>query len=587
MVNDKGPGAVKSNPFLSEFVSRIENAQDGRKVLKPSDWITKYTRTFDKEVGDYVAFDFDHHPYQRQIVDADGRDIAVKKACQLGFTEIFVREALEMVGNRGLTVILTQPDFEMSRGFAQSRVNPVIDRSPLLKELIKNSNSVNLKQIKEAFLHIKYTKGDESHALSVPADAVIADEVDHSDLETLNLFRSRLEHSKHKIFKRFGTPTVPGFGICKAYDESDQWSFGFKCPHCGEWEEQPGHRNLSLFPVAEFEQGLNDFSGVYSAVLENIAMKSFVMCRKCGKSVEDVSTLLIPELSNNPCSLRVKREWIQLNPGAVKTVKGFQINQVSSGIKTGQDLITSIKGFESIRDVYNQVFGEGFISAVDTIRKEDLQWVPYNVDPAYSFMGMDFGLTCMVSVEAWDEVEKTTIPFKIYEIPLFTFDNETEVIDRVVEIIAKHNVVCGVVDAMPYQNSVNSLKKRCPVAMFDCYLKDNIAALSINKDKTIRGSRTQWIDGLLTDVKLGKRIFPNSLRPYEGMITTQLGNFRRVVGKDGKYTYPPIKPDHYGFASIYAKLARIISESHPDLLWTDANPLPFIHGKLVLNGRDK
>jgi len=526
--------------------------------LRPSSWITNNTSISVR--GKIHPFKFDKYPFQLAIVDNMSRQLCFKKCCQIGATEIFVRLALETVANRGYNTILTQPNFEASRNFSKSRIQPVIDESQKLSHLIKETNSVNLKKIGGSFLYVKYTKGAEQHALSDPADVRISDEVDQSDQANLKLFQSRLENSAIRMTRDFGTPTIPKFGISLIFDNSVQNFYKIKCPHCGHWNTMD-IRNLIGFPIDIFEENIPDFPLVYKETLERLENVVYIGCKHCQKSLEYADNLIIPETSVQTSPLEPKYEWVCKETETVNPdkVQGYHINQFATGLKTGKMILQSMQSYERLRDIYNQLLGEGFIASKDRLTEEDLHFVNFDFKPPYAVMGVDFGKATYVVIYSYDPVEKKGFVTKVYEVPLFTLSNDDNVITEILRIARENNVHVAVVDALPYQNSVAKLKNLANFAVLDCYLTDREhEVFKLNPKKmTVRGNRTAAIDSLVSDMKSERDVFTKGCMDDRRLLVSHLTNFMKVEAY-GKYYYPKIGDDHLGFATMYAKKAAFI-----------------------------
>ena len=549
---------------------QLEHSLKQNEKLSNSEWICKYTKIFDKFSGSFVPFSFKNHEYQLDMVNADVRKVNIMKGCQIGATEIFVRLALALTANMNLTVILTQPDFKMSAGFSKSRINPVIESSPELKALVKDSNSVDLKNIGNGFLHVKYTKGAESHALSVPADVIISDEVDQSDQKNLSLFQSRLEHSKLQWTRNFGTPTVPGYGISVSFEGEEYFTYGIKCPHCGKWNlflaNKPPVDNLIGFDKIkeEFLDGAPDFPILYKDKVRELLDSVYIGCKYCRKSLEYPDRLLLPDSSNQITPIEPQYEWINLSDKQVTDTKNFYINQLATGLKTGRQVIYSFLGYEEMRDIYNQTFGQPFISASERLLKKDI-YIERDVTidtPPFSFMGVDFGLKTNYVLIVPDYSNERDYLFEYGELPLFTVEDEDYVITKLIEVMKQYNVLCAVVDAMPYQNAVNKLKLKSPIPVVDCYLNDRIKKTTFKeKDMTVNGNRSFHIAAMISRFKNKDVICTNNINKHADKeeFLSNFEKFIRVKNRDGSFTYPSMKPDHYGFAYMYANLAKVLS----------------------------
>jgi predicted nucleic-acid-binding Zn-ribbon protein len=572
---------MKSNNEYFRVLSNKLEASLNKGSLKPSEWITKHTYLYGKN------FSFKGHEFQQEVIDCSSRQAVVQKCCQVGFTESYSRLALESVANRGLNTIFTQPDFNMSKGFSKSRINPIVESSPKLKSLIRDSNSVDMKQFGDAFLYVKYTKGAESLALSTPADVLLCDELDHSDPKNVKLFRSRLEHSKYRIERFFGTPTIPKKGISEMIKTTEKKYYMVKCPSCGKWNKTGVH-NLINFPHDIFSQNEPDFPVVYKELLYSVEDKVYIGCMHCGASLEDTSKLLIPTASNKPASGSPVRAWVAENSGTIddNTAIGFLLDQIGSGLKTGRMIVQSMRGYEDMRDIYNQILGLPFASSVDSLVDEDLIFTnDYNIEPPFTFIGLDFGKTSSLLVLYVDFNTNELMVVDTYELPLVTLENDDAIIDSVGDIVKKYGAVCLAMDAMPYPNTVSKLKKRLPIPSIDVYLADKYEKVMFDgREMRYKYNRTASIDAMLSDFKTGKTRFSGNCLRMKSKLVSQFKNFIKDKNRYGDYYYPKLSgDDHFGFAYMYAKIAYFCLENFDNSFSFEPDTsVPFLFGNTTM-----
>jgi len=568
-----------SNEYLLTFAAKLSSLQDNN--LKPSEWICKNT-TLDNK-----PFSFKGHEFQTGIADDKERTVVIQKCCQIGLTELHCRSAIELVANRGLTVIFTQPNFMMAKGFSKSRISPIIETSPKLKGMLKDTNSVDLKQLGEGFLYVRYTAGAESHALSIPADAILVDELDHSDPKNVQLFRSRLEHSKHRIERFFGTPTIPKKGIPEMIKNTNKKHYQVKCPHCGEWNFMDIN-NLINFPHGIFEQGEPEFPQLYNDMLFSFEDKCYIGCKRCGGSFESSNELLIPETSNKITSIAPIREWVWENENRVQGAgTGYLLNQLATGLKTGRMIVQSMRGYFDMRDIYNQILGLPFASSVDRLVDEDIRFNNlYDIEPPYTVMGLDFGKICNLIILYYDYTEKEYIIVKNYELPLVTLDNEEAIIDSLIQLARKHNSVCLAMDSQPYPATVEKIKKKMVIPSIDVYLADRYDKSMFNGDEMrYKYNRTASIDNMLSDFKTGRTTITKACLPDKQVLIQHFTNFIKDVNKKtGTFYYPKLSgDDHYGFAYMYAKIAQKCIDEYSDAFThKGVDFVPFALGKTTL-----
>ena len=199
--------------------------------------------------------DFREHAFLREPLLDPAPEIVVMKGAQLGFTTVAIIRALHFLTEIGGTVIYSFPTASDVSDFTQERINPLIRQTPYLAARIVDVNSVKQKQflvaddaplahwrsLPSAFRPagafarstIHFTGSSSvTDPVSTPADMLIHDEEDLSDPRIIAQFTSRLDHSRYGAKFRLSTPRLPGAGIDRTWQASDQRHWLIRCPGC-------------------------------------------------------------------------------------------------------------------------------------------------------------------------------------------------------------------------------------------------------------------------------------------------------------------------------------------------------------------
>jgi hypothetical protein len=167
----------------------------------------------------------DSHPYQVE-----------EKAAQLGLTSRAMLKAIHSARYRGYRGILYLfPNKTDVTDFSKGRIDPLIDDNPgTIGKWLKDTDSANIKRIWNCFL---YLRGMTSRVglKSVPADFIIFDEMDEAPQNAIEMAMERMGHSEFKEVFKLSNPTLPDYGIDKAFQETDQRYWLLKCEHCGQY----------------------------------------------------------------------------------------------------------------------------------------------------------------------------------------------------------------------------------------------------------------------------------------------------------------------------------------------------------------
>ena len=70
---------------------------------------------------------------------------------------------------------------------------------------------------------------------SVPVDFIVFDELDEAPQKAVDMAMQRMAHSEVKEWLKLSNPTIPDYGIDKAFQETDQRYWLLKCPSCGHY----------------------------------------------------------------------------------------------------------------------------------------------------------------------------------------------------------------------------------------------------------------------------------------------------------------------------------------------------------------
>jgi len=165
--------------------------------------------------------------------------MVILKGAQLGVTEYDISLSLWLTQTYGAAVIFALPPGKDVAGrFTHSRLDPAIDLTPSIGRAHADADNVGLKIFARGQIFILGThipEGDARKAAqlaSIPADAVIFDEIDRIPSAAIPLLHDRLLDSRLKIERINSTPTFPSFGVAKAYATTDMREPFITCPSC-------------------------------------------------------------------------------------------------------------------------------------------------------------------------------------------------------------------------------------------------------------------------------------------------------------------------------------------------------------------
>ena len=174
--------------------------------------------------------DFHSHRYLYDIYRDNSKYLCCLKAGQIGFSTMGILKTIWLAANRKLDVGYILPTVDMVQKFVGSKVNRMAQQNPVIEKLMKDKDSITQKQIGENYIHYLGAMTERS-AIMLSLDMLVADEYDKAPQEILEIYDSRLQHSKFGYKWVFSNPTRPDYGVDKFWAISDQkkWHITHNC----------------------------------------------------------------------------------------------------------------------------------------------------------------------------------------------------------------------------------------------------------------------------------------------------------------------------------------------------------------------
>lgn len=189
-----------------------------------------YANNIKTETG--ALLDFHTHRYLYDIYRDESPYLCCIKAGQIGFSTMAILKTIWLTRNRKLDIGYILPTVEMVQKFVGSKVNRIAQQNNTIQALMKDKDSISQKQIGENYIFYLGAMTDRS-AIMLSLDMLIADEYDKAPQEILEIYDSRLQHSKYGYKWVFSNPTIPDFGVDRFWAMSDQKKWHIK-HSCGE-----------------------------------------------------------------------------------------------------------------------------------------------------------------------------------------------------------------------------------------------------------------------------------------------------------------------------------------------------------------
>ena len=553
--------ANENQHFRRFRATTLGRYQRSRTEMLPTEWVTRHTSLRG------VKFSFLDHEYQMMPLNDRSAELCTLKPSQVGWTEIWIRGVLYyLVNYQGFTAIFTQPSQKAVQQFSKARVNPIIrgcKDAVGLGAIGKALDAAELKQVGNSFLYLKGTKGS-SEAISIPSDMNVYDERDFSVQLVINQYKSRLEHSKWGYERHISTPTIPRFGVSEYFERSDKKHRLVRCISCGQWQKLawPGHLwgrlevDGSWKPCSD-EQFLAELK---QRRLDGGFAECEFMCHACQRPLDRSARNM---------------EWVAERSGFDKIgagISGYSMSRMDVSSKTAWDVVEAsdprLGGYRRLQDFHNFCLGQPYLDKTDLIDDatfEELldETVGLQSTGLGTFIGIDVGKTCYMVVRK--PVRLGRFSKKAY-IHLEKFASE-RLESRVAEIIKEFRPYVVVIDAMPYEDTVNKIIARWPGLVVKARYGSKNYSMN-DKTGELSVPRTAAIDALLGELREKQAVVFAKGRPdvvcgesTNDGFKQHLGNLAKIheeVGeentevKDVEFTFINTGPDHWVHAATYA-----------------------------------
>jgi len=489
-----------------------ERVREEMHRLNPALWVldNKFINENQK------PFEFTKHRFMLQPYADSSPDQVIMKSAQVGWSVAAILKSLHAAKFLGLNIIYVLPTRNVVHDFVTPKVNPMIERNPEIRKMVKGSNSTSLKQVGDRFI---YFRGSfhEGEAISTTADLIVADEYDRSDQQVLTVYQSRLQASDWGWFWRFSNPSLPGFGVHELFEDSDQQHWFITCSKCKhQW-----HMDI------DWDAGLkNHFIDPENEVYR---------CGKCKEILGDKD--------------RQNGQWVAKFPSRKR--RGYWLSQLMIPWVTAAKIMRQ-KEDMSIEVFHNFVLGLPYQASEHMINRE-------------SILGASFPqLAAKKNVVIGCDSGKTKHWVMGNENGVFSY-GKTDSWEDIETMINMYKATC-VIDALPDFTIPESLAKKYPGQVFvHYYSPDNSQSMDISRRKEgtdfgiLQSDRTKLFDVLAADIVVKKIKFFQPAKDLDDLIY-HCEQAYRVVERDTKgimkarWETKVNRPDHWLHALAYYRV---------------------------------
>ena len=477
------------------------------------------------------------HEYQIGIMQCRSQVKVDVKSPQMTFTESEVIATLHGMihGDYPKGVLYLFPTDDDVGEFSKARFAPLIEYNPqVIGKYVRSTDSTNLKRIGKAYLYLhgaratqKVQGKKESGKLrSRSVDKVVFDEYDLMDPEMAKMALDRFQHSEvqHEVY--ISTPTIPGWGIDRKYQESDQRVWMIRCKKCG------ADTCLELeFP---------------DCLVETSDGKVIRACRKCREEI-----------------LPKDGDWM---PREKSDVAGFWISHLNSIYVNPKKILDEFRLGENLQLFYNSRLGMAYIAAEDRLTVADVlsccsRDAMRVSHPGPCAMGVDVGKLLNVVVAFKPEEKRTEIAY-IARVSSF---------NDIHDIAERFNVQAAVIDAEPETRKARDFADSEPYGVWLCDYQATLLTDALWQDDKhlVRVNRTQACDAshaLVTSKLLGLPRRNDEIDLFAKQVCSPAKVLEEDPDGSRHYVYKATGgADHYRHALNYAQLAlRHVGCSRPE-----------------------
>ena len=480
--------------------------------------------------------------WQLQILQDPSHKIVEKKSAQVGLTTVNLVKILHYLNYHSATAMYTLPRRDDFALFVSTTLDPVIKNSPLLSEAIADTDSVRIKAfnfpggIDSMFSLAEVTVEPRM----IPVDLLANDEIDRTREDSedfLSQFVARLANSSDPHHFQFSTPTVPGWGIDKLYEDTTQNEWMVTCPGCSQEQMLDWEKNFLPDPPR-------------------------YVCASCHNLLPDDTI--------------INGKWVAMYPG--RDITGYHVSNMMMPIsRPPKELYTELSSNRlSTKNFYNLRMGLAYSSATGSFTRELFRQKCFDVsyqreqDPGAMggyFMGVDQGNDVHVVV-ARREGKRCRIVHaeKILE------KSDVKWSRKVINLIRRFHVEICVVDALPNTHDARDIVKEFAnegERVWLCHYSTQEEPLKTNKeDNKVHVQKTEMFDALRTEIADGAWKLWGSFDSGDSIVDAIINHFTNLKrdereAPNGKVSGVWINtgPDHYAHGCCYARIAMLLSNS--------------------------
>jgi uncharacterized C2H2 Zn-finger protein len=352
---------------------------------------------------------------------------------------------------------------------------------------------------------------------------VVFDELDEATPDAKTLARERLSHSDYRRMVELSNPSLPGYGIDEAFQESDQRHWMLKCPSCGKWTA----------PDRDFPTKLGEEVRI---ILPGEDGSYFLACPRCQAAL-DIT----------------QGEWVADYPD--RTIHGYRISQLISSKVDPGEILREYQRTRHAERFYNLKIGLAWADAQNVLSASAVLALcgAHSIaekSEAACTMGVDTGRQLHVVISRWNGESRRVVYLGVLQ--------EFSQLDDLME---RFQVSKCVIDALPETHATRAFAGRFRGRVWMNYFNESQkgAYRWDEKEYVVQENRTEALDASRKAIRDGLVVLPRRSPLVEELAAHLAANAKRLHEdpETGSQVYRYIRTgaDHFSLAFTYDCIA--------------------------------
>ncbi|UCC95817.1 MAG: phage terminase large subunit family protein [Candidatus Omnitrophota bacterium] len=403
--------------------------------------------------------------------------------------------------------------------YPQSEIQKALDvANKPFHEWVRDTDSANIKRIWNAFLYLRGMKSRVG-LKSIPVDFLCLDELDEAPPNAIDMAMERMGHSEFKEVLKLSNPTLPDYGINRAFQETDQRFWLLKCEKCGKY---------------------TCLEDTFPDCLITVRGQVIRACRKCHSKLN-------PSIG----------EWVAKKP-RITDKRGRHYSQLFSHFVDPADILHQFRTTNNLTDFYNLKIGVAYVEVQNRLGVQEVLNLCGNEgiaseDSGPCSMGVDQGKELHVVIGK----RQTEKAGKIVHLEIY---KDWEELDR---LMRNFNVSRCVVDALPETRNARAFAERFKGNVYLNYYNERQKGHYAwnEKELIVSCNRTESLDASHKEIMDQTIILPKQCEITQEF-AQHLHNVAKKLEEDEetgskRYVYVKLGPDHFRHAFNYEAMARL------------------------------